>query len=79
MLCTPRKKPKGVTETLISSNAQDTSISIRRQPIESLFNWLQVKTGIQMASKVRSLKGLLLHTFGKLAAAIAILYFGFNY
>lgn len=79
VLCTPRKKPKGITETLVSSNALDTSISIKRQPIESFFSWIQAKTGIQIASKVRSLKGLLLHTFGKLAAAIAMLYFNFNY
>ena len=41
-----------------------------RQPIESLFNWLIQKTDIQNASKVRSTKGLLLHIFGRLAAAV---------
>lgn len=43
-----------------------------RQPIESFFNWVESKTGIQIASKVRSLNGLLVHVFGKLAAALCI-------
>lgn len=41
-----------------------------RQPIESLFNWLIQKADIQNASHVRSTKGLLLHVFGRLAAAL---------
>jgi len=49
-----------------------TAVSRLRQPIESLFNWLIEKTDIQRASKVRSTKGLCVHVFGKIAAAIAI-------
>lgn len=49
-----------------------TAVSTIRQPIESLFNWLQVKTNIENASKVRSAKGLIVHCFGKIAAAIAL-------
>lgn len=45
------------------------AVSSVRQPIESFFNWLIEKTDIQKASKVRSTKGLLVHVFGKLAAA----------
>jgi hypothetical protein len=45
------------------------AVSRIRQPIESLFNWLIEKTNIQCASKVRSLKGLLVFVFGRLAAA----------
>jgi hypothetical protein len=45
------------------------AVSRVRQPIESLFNWIIEKTDIQRASKVRSTKGLLLHVFGRLAAA----------
>lgn len=52
------------------------AISAIRQPIESWFNWLNEKTHIQTASKVRSTKGLLVHIFGKLAAAF--LYCIFN-
>lgn len=35
-----------------------------------LFNWLNEKTEIQRAYKVRAAKGLLVHTFGKLAIAL---------
>jgi len=45
------------------------AVPVIRQPIESLFNWLIEKTDIQRASKVRSTKGLLVHVFGKIAAA----------
>ena len=50
-----------------------TVISSIRQPIESFFNWLIEKTDIQRASKVRSHKGLLVHIFGKIAAAFLTL------
>ena len=53
-----------------------TAVSRIRQPIESLFNWLIEKTDIQRASKVRSTKGLMVHVFGRLAAAY--IYFIFN-
>ena len=46
------------------------AVSQIRQPIESFFNWLNEKTEIQRASKVRATKGLLIHTFGKLAIAL---------
>lgn len=43
-----------------------------RQPIESFFNWINEKTGIQAASKVRSSKGLYSHIWGRLAAVFFI-------
>ncbi len=46
-----------------------------RQPIESLFSWLIEKTDFQRANKVRSGNGLLVHVFGKLAAAFIYLIF----
>jgi hypothetical protein len=49
-----------------------TAVSRLRQPIESLFNWLIEKTDIQRASKVRSTKGLIVHVFGRIAAAISL-------
>ena len=52
-----------------------TSVSRVRQPTPSLFNWIQEKTHIQVASKVRSSKGLMVHIFGKLAAALFLLAF----
>ena len=51
------------------------AVSRIRQPIESLFNWIIEKTDIQRASKVRSTKGLLVHVFGRIAAAFIYLIF----
>jgi hypothetical protein len=51
------------------------AVSSIRQPIEGFFNWLIEKTDFQRASKVRSAKGLLVHVFGKLAAAFIYLIF----
>ncbi len=69
-LLTPTKLLRGQSPSFPGGDAHDTAISRARQPIESFFNWLHEKTGIQIASKVRSLKGLLLHIFGRLAAAL---------
>ena len=43
-----------------------------RQPIESFFNWIDVKIGIQSASRVRCTKGLYAHVWGRLVAAFFI-------
>jgi hypothetical protein len=40
---------------------------------QSLFSWIDEKTGIQRASKVRSYQDLVVHVFGRLAAAMLIL------
>ena len=74
-LLTPTKLKRGQAPSLPGGDAQDTAISRARQPIESFFHWLHEKTGIQLASKVRSLKGLLLHIFGRIAAALFLLRF----
>ena len=73
-IITPIKAIKGKPEVLnqfdkAAENLYSRAISAVRQPIESLFNWLIEKTDIQRASKVRSEKGLLIHVYGKLAAA----------
>ena len=60
--------------TAIATN-KPTAVSVVRQPIESLFNWLIEKTDFQRASKVRSTKGLIVHVFGKIAAAFIYLIF----
>ena len=49
------------------------AVSKIRQPIESFFNWLIEHTDIQRAAKVRSTKGLIVHIFGKIAAALILL------
>lgn len=51
------------------------AVSSVRQPVESFFNWLNEKTKIQNAQKVRSTKGLMVHVFGKIAAAFIYLIF----
>ncbi|MCB9317232.1 MAG: transposase [Lewinellaceae bacterium] len=55
--------------TQAADDLYSAAVSSLRQPIESFFNWLIEKTDIQRASKVRSLSGLLVHVFGKIAAA----------
>ena len=72
-LFTPVKKKKGQEHLDAADSLLSTAISRVRQPIESFFNWVQEKTGLQMASKVRSYEGLIVHTFGRLAAALLML------
>ncbi len=73
-MLTPVKLVKGEPEVLRQrdrafNDLYSKAVSAVRQPIESLFNWLIEKTDIQRASKVRSTNGLLVHVFGKIAAA----------
>jgi hypothetical protein len=79
-MLTPIKLVKGESDFIRNmekayNDLYSKAVSTVRQPIESLFNWLIEKTGIQCASKVRSTKGLLLHLFGKLAVAFITLIF----
>ena len=80
VMLTPVKAVKGQTdwEKQFNKAADDLfsrAVSKVRQPIESFFNWLIEKTDFQKASKVRSTKGLLVHVFGKIAAAFINLIF----
>lgn len=71
-MMTPVKKQKG-QEYLDAADAWlSRAVSRIRQPIESIFNWIEEKTGIEIASKVRSSQGLLVHVFGRLAAAMLV-------
>jgi len=72
-LNTPVKRKKGQKQLSLIDEILSADIRKIRQPIESLFNWINEKTSIQDASKARSAKGLLVHTFGKLAAAMLML------
>ena len=64
---TPVKKKKG-QEFLDSADALfSTAVSRTRQAVESFFNWIQEKTHIQSASKVRSINGLIAFIFARLA------------
>jgi hypothetical protein len=64
----PIKKRLKAADDLFS-----TAVSRIRQPIEAIFNWLIEKVDIQKAGKVRSTKGLMIHAFGRLAAAFITL------
>jgi hypothetical protein len=72
-LFTPVKKEKGQNFLDTADQWLSTAISQVRQPIESFFNWVNERTGIQIASKVRSYPGLMVHVFGRLAAALFIM------
>ena len=80
IMLTPVKAVKGQTQEEKQRNraADDLfskAVSSIRQPIEGFFNWLIEKTDFQKASKVRSTKGLMVHVFGKMAAAFINLIF----
>ncbi len=75
-LMTPQKKPKGA-ELTDDEKYYNRLVRRIRQPIESLFNWVQEKTGIQRASKVRSTDALMVHCWGKLAVAFFLLIFNY--
>ena len=68
-----QKRKKGQQYLKADQKYFSTLVSQIRQPVESFFNWINEKTGIQIASKVRSLKGLLKHIYAKLTAGLLIL------
>lgn len=67
---TPIRKKKGQVHPDAADKWLSTAVSQVRQPIETLFGWIEKKTGIEIASNVRSYQGLLVHVFGRLAAAM---------
>jgi hypothetical protein len=67
---TPITKERGQQYLDAAQKLYSTAVSRIRQPIETLFGWIQRKTGIQNAGLVRSTKGLLTHIFGRLLAAL---------
>lgn len=73
IILTPVKKEKGQTILDAAADIYSYLVSRVRQPIESFFNWLIEKTKIQFAQRVRSEKGLLVHVWGKFAAALFLL------
>jgi hypothetical protein len=75
-LAAPIKKPKG-KELPPAAHYYNRLVRSVRQPIESLFNWIEEKTGVQRASKVRSTDALMIHCWGKLAVAFFLLVFNY--
>jgi NDP-sugar pyrophosphorylase family protein len=79
-MLTPVKLSKGEADCIrqrekASRDLFGVAVSTVRQPVESFFNWINEKTKIQEAQKVRSTKGLYMHLFGKIAAAFFYLFF----
>jgi hypothetical protein len=79
-ILTPVKLLKGENEILrardkAANDLFSAAVSSVRQPIESFFNWLNQKTNIQQACKVRSTAGLLVFIFAKISAAFINLIF----
>ena len=72
ILYTPIKLKKGQKALEAADKLLSRAVSSFRQPIESFFSWLQDKTQIQYASKVRSINGLIAFIFARIAAAAFI-------
>lgn len=72
-LCVPEKRPLRQPEW--QPGLWSRFVSAMRQPVESCFNWLIQRAGIQDASKVRSTDGLLVHCYGKLTVCCFLLLF----
>ena len=75
-IITPKKKPKD-KELTEFEKYHNRLFAKFRQPIQSLFNWINEKTGIQKAGKVRSTDGLMIHCWGKLIFAFWLLVFNY--
>ena len=72
VILTPYKRKRGEKMIDSAQSLSSTAISRIRQPIESLFNQIDEKVKLQNASKVRSLKGVLTHVWGKLTAFMLV-------
>jgi len=80
LILTPVKLVKGEAECIrqrekAANDLFSYAVSTVREPIESFFNRINVKTKIQAAQTVRSTAGLLVHIFAKIAAAFIYLIF----
>lgn len=67
-LFTPVKLKKGQEYLDSWDKLLSSAVSSTRQAIESFFNWIQSKTQIQSASRVRSTNGLIAFIFARLAS-----------
>jgi hypothetical protein len=79
-ILTPIKLAKGEAQILrlqdkAANDLFSAAVSSVRQPVESFFNWINQKTNIQEACKVRATAGLLTFVFAKIAAAFIHLIF----
>jgi hypothetical protein len=67
-LFTPVKLKKGQEYLDSWDKLFSSAVSSVRQAIESFFSWIQIKTHIQSASRVRSTNGLIAFIFARLAS-----------
>ena len=67
---TPVKLKKGQVALDAADKLWSRAVSSIRQPVESFFAWLQDKTHIQFASKIRSTDGLIAFIFARIAAVL---------
>jgi hypothetical protein len=67
---TPAFKEKGQKKLSNEQAKFSKAVAKIRQPIETLFGWINKKTGLQDAGLVRSSAGLATHIFGKFVAAL---------
>ena len=72
-LITPIKKKKGQHNLFLFQQASNSIHSSTRQPVDTLFGWINKKTGIQNASRVRSVDGLFYHVSIKMLAALILM------
>lgn len=77
-ILSPVKLKKGQTELDSIDKLYSGAVSRTRQAIESFFSWIQQKTCIHLASKVRSLNGLLSFLYARLAVACLFFAARFN-
>jgi hypothetical protein len=69
---TPVKQQKGQQHLDAAETWLSRAVAPVRQPVASIFNWIEEKTGIEIASKVRAYQGLLVPVFGRLAATMFV-------
>ena len=72
-ITTPIKLKKGQKRLSSADKLYSQAVSRTRQAIEAFFAWIQEKTAIHRASKVRSLQGLLSFIYARLAVVCIFL------
>ena len=72
-IITPVKKKKGRPPLSLFEKAYNSIHASIRQPIDTLFAWINDLTGIQNASYVRSVQGLFYHVSIKMLAAVILM------
>lgn len=76
-LITPIKRQKGQKHLTLFQRAFNSIHSAIRQPIDTLFGWINERTNIENASRIRSIDGLFYHINIKMVAALIMLVFDF--